>query len=151
MSHSYSNTLVHCVFSTKNRQMVLTEAILARLFPYLAGVARKNGMTALAVGGVEDHVHLLLSLPSTLAVAKAVQLVKGGSSRWLHETFPELAHFAWQVGYGAFSIGIAQVERTTRYIHGQAEHHRKTSFETEFMRFLDTQGIEHDPRSIRED
>jgi putative transposase len=151
MSHSYTNTLVHCVFSTKNRQKVLTEEILARLFPYLAGIARKNGMTALAVGGVEDHVHLLLSLPPTLPVAKAVQLVKGGSSRWLHETFPALEGFAWQAGYGAFSIGISQAERTTRYIQGQAEHHRETSFEMEFVQFLDTHRIEYDPRSLGHD
>jgi REP element-mobilizing transposase RayT len=146
--HSYSNTLVHCVFSTKDRRKLLTPEILARLFPYLSGIARKNGMTALAVGGVEDHVHLLLSLPTMLPVAKAIQLVKGGSSKWLRETFPELAQFAWQAGYGAFSIGIAQVERTRRYIEGQADHHRETSFETEFIQFLKTHGIEYDPRYV---
>src|SRR5438045_2537536 len=112
MPHTYTNTLIHCVFSTKNRQRLMTPEIRSRLFPYLAGVARANGMDAIAVGGVEDHIHLLLSLPATLPLAKALQLIKGGSSKWLHETYPDLQAFAWQQGYGAFSIGVSQVERT---------------------------------------
>jgi REP element-mobilizing transposase RayT len=139
---------MHCVFSTKERRKLITPELQTLLFPYLAGIAKTNGMTAIAVGGVEDHVHLLLALPATLPVAKAVQLIKGGSSKWMHDTFPDLACFGWQEGYGAFSIGITQVERTTRYIHGQAEHHRDTSFETEFVRILKTHGIECDPRFV---
>lgn len=131
MAHSYSCTLVHCVFSTKERRRILTAELRDRLFPYMGGIAKAHGMTALAVGGVEDHVHLLLALPTTLPVAKAVQLIKGGSSKWVHDTFPELPHFAWQEGYGAFSVGISQVERTSGYIRGQAEHHQAISFEVE--------------------
>jgi REP element-mobilizing transposase RayT len=148
MAHSYTNTLVHCVFSTKDRRKLMTADLQARLFPYLAGIAKTHGMTALAVGGVEDHVHLLLSIPSTMPVAKAIQLVKGGSSKWLHDTFPEFGSFAWQAGYGAFSIGIAQVERTKQYIQGQAAHHRNDSFEVEFIRFLKAHGIEYDPQFV---
>ncbi len=116
--------------------------------PYIGGIAKTHGMTALAVGGVADHVHMLISLPSTLPIAKAIQLIKGGSSKWIHDSFPEQADFSWQEGYGAFSIGIAQVERTKQYIHGQEEHHRKISFEEEFLQFLKTHGIEYDPRYV---
>jgi len=114
----------------------------------MGGVARENQMKAMVIGGVEDHVHLLLSLPSTLAIAKAIQLIKGGSSRWVHETFREHDHFAWQEGYGAFSIGISQVESTGAYIHSQAEHHRRRTFQEEFLAFLKRHGIEYDERYI---
>ena len=91
------------------------------------GIARENDIKALAIGGVADHLHLLLSLPATLSVSKAVRLLKGNSSKWLRETFPELRSqgFAWQEGFGVFSIGIAGVEDTVRYIQAQEEHHRR--------------------------
>src|SRR5215213_9383466 len=129
MSHSYTNSLYHCVFSTKERRKTIDVDPQARLWAYLGGIARDNGLKALAIGGIEDHVHLLLSLPSTLAVAKSMQLVKGGSSKWVHDTFPERRDFAWQEGYGAFSVGVSQIEDTKRYIENQAEHHRNKTFE----------------------
>lgn len=148
MSHSYVSALFHCVFSTKQRRKIITPDLRERLWPYIGGIARENGMKALAVGGVEDHVHLLLSIPSTLAIAKAMQLIKGGSSKWIHDTFPELQAFAWQEGYGAFSIGVSQTELTVKYIHGQVEHHRVKTFQEEFLAFLEKHGIEYDPRYI---
>ncbi len=148
MSHSYTSSLFHCVFSTKERRKVIDAELQARLWPYMGGIARENGMKALAVGGVEDHVHLLLSLPSTMAVAKAMQLIKGGSSKWVHDEFPERRDFAWQEGYGAFSVGVSQVDDTTRYIANQAEHHRAKSFQEEFLAFLARHGIEYDPRYV---
>jgi REP-associated tyrosine transposase len=148
VAHAYVKTLVHCVFSTKERRKLIHPDLQERLFPYLGGIARSNGLLALAVGGVEDHVHLLLSLPSTMPVAKAVQLIKGGSSKWVHETFPGSSGFAWQEGYGAFSIGVSQVERTSAYIRDQAEHHRVLTFQEEFLQFLRTHEIEYDPRYI---
>jgi hypothetical protein len=98
--------------------------------------------SSLAVGGAADHVHLLLSLPRTVSVAKAVQLVKSGSSKWLHENFPKLKNFSRQEGYGAFSIGVSQRVATVKYIEGQAEHHKRISFEDEFKKFLAAHGIE---------
>jgi REP element-mobilizing transposase RayT len=133
---------MHCVFSTKHRQPLLAPEIRERLWPYLGGIARANGMHALAVGGVADHVHLLLSLPATLSVAKAMQLLKGNSSKWLHETFPKLHGLEWQVGYAAFSIGISGVEETIAYIRGQEEHHRQRGFREEVALFLQRHGIE---------
>jgi REP element-mobilizing transposase RayT len=92
----------------------LSAEIRQRLWPYLGGVARDNCIKALAVGGVADHVHVLLSLPGTMSVAKAMQLLKGNSSKWIHETFPKLRGFAWQEGYAAFSIGVSGLRRPGR-------------------------------------
>ena len=141
-------SLYHCVFSTKDRRPLITPDLQERLWPYLGGIARENRMTALCVGGMPDHVHILLSLPSTVAVAKAIQLIKCGSSKWVHDEFPKHREFAWQEGYGAFSIGIGQVDTTVRYIQNQAEHHRRKSFQEEFLAFLKRHKIEYDPRYI---
>ena len=131
MSHSFTSSLYHCVFSTKGRRCSISRDLQSRLWPYMGGIARKNRIRALTIGGVEDHVHLLLSMPSTLAIADALQLIKGGTSAWVHETFPQHHGFTWQEGYGAFSLGISQVDRTIAYIESQAEHHRKRSFQDE--------------------
>jgi len=143
--HSFNSCLVHCVFSTKERRPWLTPAIRERLWPYLGGIARENSMKALAIGGAADHAHLLLSLPATLSISKAMQLLKGNSSKWLRETFPELRlqGFAWQEGFGAFSIGLSGVEETNRYIQSQEEHHRKRSFREELEVFLKKHGCDY--------
>ncbi|MBW3598078.1 MAG: IS200/IS605 family transposase [Planctomycetes bacterium] len=148
MSHSFVSSLYHCVFSTKHRRPVITPELEERLWPYMGGIAKQNKMTALAIGGVEDHVHMLLSLPKTLDVAKAMQLIKGGSSKWVHETFSDRRDFAWQEGYGAFSIGVSQVERTTDYIRSQKAKHRRKTFQEEFIEFLERHGIEYDPKHL---
>jgi REP element-mobilizing transposase RayT len=136
---------MHCVFSTKERRPFLTPEIRQRLWPYLGGIARENDMKALVVGGVADHVHLLLSLPTTLSISKAMQLLKGNSSKWLRERFPELRtqNFAWQEGFGAFSISISGVPETTRYIQKQEEHHRQKGFCEELEMFLQKHGCEY--------
>ncbi len=146
--HSFVSCLIHCVWSTKERRPLLQADLQRRLWPYLAGIARENGMKAFVVGGVEDHVHLLLALPSTLSVAKSIQLLKGNSSTWVHETFPEQPSFEWQDGYGAFSIGVSGVEDTTKYIQGQAEHHRKMTFKEELETFLKKHGMEYVDRDL---
>lgn len=98
----------------------------------------------MAIGGVADHVHVLLSLPPTLSIAKAMQLLKGNSSKWLRETFPKMRSFAWQQGYGAFSIGISGVDATAAYIRNQAEHHRTRSFREEYAAMLKKHGFAYD-------
>ncbi len=148
MPHSFANVLLHCVFSTKNRRPLITDDLRGRLFPYIGGIARDEKMKILAIGGVEDHVHLLLSLPSTITIARALQLIKGKSSKWIHDTFPEHHAFAWQEGYGAFSIGVSQIDDTTAYIANQAEHHRRRTFQEEFVAFLEKHGIEYDPKYL---
>ena len=87
--HSFVSCLMHCVWATKERRPLIKPDLQQRLWPYLGGIARENKMKALIVGGVEDHVHVLLSIPSTLSVAKSIQLLKGNSSKWIHDTFKE--------------------------------------------------------------
>jgi REP element-mobilizing transposase RayT len=138
------------VFSTKDRRPIIDADLRERLWPFLGGIARQNKMRALEIGGVEDHVHLLLSLPATMPIAKAMQLIKGGSSKWVHETFPEQRLFAWQVKYGAFSVSASQLDTVVRYIQGQEEHHRKQTFKEEFVTLLVKHGIEYDERYLWE-
>ena len=144
MSHTYVSDLVHCVFSTKNRCNLITAEIQSDLWSFIGGIARKNGFKALMVGGTENHVHILLSLPATMPLAKAMQLIKGASSHWMNETHAK--DFAWQEGYGAFTVGISQMPDTISYIQTQPEHHRKRSFEEEFVAFLKKHGVEYDPQ-----
>jgi REP element-mobilizing transposase RayT len=146
--HAFTSSLYHCVWSTKGRRPTLTPEIQARLWPYLGGIARANKMAALAIGGVADHVHILLSLPPTLTISKAIQLLKGNSSKWLHEDFQDLRLFAWQEGYGAFTIGMSGVDDTKNYIATQAEHHRKKTFQEEFRSFLDKHGLPYDDAAL---
>jgi REP element-mobilizing transposase RayT len=115
-----------------------------RLHAYLGGIARENGMRALAVGGVSDHIHVLLSLGRTISPAKAVQLLKAGSSKWVNESFPARERFSWQEGYGAFSIGASQRDKTITYIRRQPEHHKRISFEEEFKKLLGAYGIQEE-------
>jgi REP element-mobilizing transposase RayT len=142
--HSFTSSLHHCVFATKGREPLLVPEIRERLWPYLGGVARENGMKALAIGGVADHVHVLLSLPPTMSIAKAMQLLKGNSSKWIHETFPKLQSFAWQEGYAAFSVGVSGIEEMRAYVRNQEEHHRTRTYREEVIMFLKRHGLSFD-------
>ena len=147
-SMSYVSSYFHCVFSTKERHPFITLELRKRLWPFLGGIARQNKMKAIEIGGVEDHVHILLSLPSTVPISKALQLIKGGSSKWIHETFPEHRLFAWQEEYGAFSVSMSQLDKTIQYIKGQEAHHRKMTFQEEFLALLKKHRIEYDERYL---
>jgi putative transposase len=148
MPHSYTSQLIHCVFSTKERRPIITPALLERLTPYIGGIARANGMVLIAAGGIEDHIHLLIMLPKTLSIAKAMQLIKGGSSKWIHDTFPEHRLFEWQEGYGAFSVSTSNKSRVIAYINNQREHHKKSDFMSEFISLLKAHEIEYDERYV---
>ncbi len=148
MPHSFTHILVHYIFSTKDRKKYLTENVRARIFDYMGGIARKNNIQPQIINGVEDHVHMLVLLPKTLSIAKAIQLIKGGSSRWIHEEFPDLRHFAWQIGYGAFSVSLSNKENVVNYIKHQKEHHKKKTFKEEFIEFLKKHNIDYDERYI---
>src|SRR5271167_2017389 len=113
---SYVSSHFHCVFSTKERRPFITPELRDRLWPFLGGIARQNKMKAVEIGGMPDHVHLLISLPSTMTLSKAMQLIKGGSSKWVHETFPNQRAFSWQEEYGAFSVSVSQMDKTIAYI-----------------------------------
>ena len=135
MSHTYCCALYHCVFSTKERRQTIYPEIQSRLWAYMGGIAREHGMKALAIGGTNDHVHMLLSLPTSLPIAKAMREIKSAASRWMNEN--DLAHhFEWQEGYAAFSVGIAQTDQTVEYILHQKEHHARRGFGEELAHIL---------------
>ena len=145
---SYISSYFHCVFSTKERRPHITPELRERLWPFLGGIARQNQMKALEIGGVADHVHILISLPSTMAISKAMQLIKGGSSKWIHDTFPDQREFAWQEEYGAFSVSVSQLDKIVGYIQGQEKHHRRVTFQEEFLALLKKHRIEYDERYL---
>lgn len=119
-----------------------------RLFAYIGGIARVNKIKLIAAGGIADHVHLLISLPKTMDISKAMQLIKGGSSKWIHDTFPEHRNFEWQKGYGAFSISVAETQRTINYINNQPFHHQSRDFQEEFILFLKKNDVEYDTKYV---
>jgi REP element-mobilizing transposase RayT len=147
MANSYAKIYVHYVFSTKERRHLIGPDIRDRLWAYMGGIAREHKVIPMQIGGEIDHAHLLLGMSSILSVAKTVQLIKGGSSKWFHETFPTIP-FAWQEGYGAFSIGRTELKAVTTYIHGQSEHHKTQTFKEEYLRLLDLYGEEYDIRYV---
>ena len=114
----------------------------------MGGIARENKMKALAIGGDEEHAHVFLSLPSTLSISKAIQLIKGGSSTWVSKTFDEFKDFQWQEGYGAFSVSISHIENTINYINNQKEHHKKQTFQEEYLMILKKHGVEYDEQYL---
>ena len=148
MPQSLVNQILHIVFSTKARTKLITPDLADRLYPYLGGIARKHNCRLLAVGGMPDHVHLLLSIAATLQLSKVVQLLKGNSSKWIRETFPEHHRFEWQRGYGAFSIGVGDFDRTVQYIHNQPRHHQNRSFEDEYLAFVTKNSVPFDERYV---
>lgn len=148
MANSYTSLFIHVIFSTHRREPLLVPAVRARLWAYMGGIARENKIKAVCIGGTIDHSHLLISIPAAMPVAKAVQLIKGGSSKWLRENIQSLRNFAWQEGYGAFSIGASQVDDIVKYISSQEEHHRLKSFQEEYLDFLKQYKIEYDEKYV---
>jgi REP element-mobilizing transposase RayT len=138
------------IWSTKHRQSILSGDIRDRLFQYIGGIIRNDGGKLLAAGGMPDHVHLLADLGKQQSVSDAVRDIKSNSSGWIHQTFPELKLFAWQSGYGAFTVSYSNTETVKHYIANQAEHHRQRTFQEEFVEFLRRHGIEYDERYLWE-
>jgi len=136
MANTCTSLHFHIVFSTKNREPLLRQEIEPRVWSYLGGIARENDIKPLMIGGIENHVHLLLGLPPTLPVSRAVQSIKGGSSVWIKDTLTGLSGFAWQDGYAAFTVSKSLVPEVAAYIQTQREHHRLKTFEEEYRTFL---------------
>jgi len=145
MSHSYAQNHIHLVFSTKNREKVLDRQFLPRLWAYTAAICKNHDLLTFAVGGMEDHIHLLFRLPPTVPLADAVTLVKSNSSKWIKE---KERNFAWQEGYGAFSVSSSNIAAVIRYIGNQEAHHRKISFEDEFISLLKRHKMPFDPKYV---
>jgi REP element-mobilizing transposase RayT len=148
MANTYVALHYHIVFSTKNRERWITADIEERVWSYLAGIATQHGMLVLKIGGLEDHLHLVVGVPPALPVSKAVQLVKGGSSRWIRVTFPDLEAFGWQEGYGAFTVSKSELPKTNSYVARQRERHLRQTFQDEFRGLLDRHDVEYDERYL---
>ena len=148
MPQSLSYLLTHIVFSTKDRTPVLDATVRTALHAYLATVARHVDCECFRVGGVADHVHLAVRLSRTLTMAKLIEELKTSSSKWLKIQSPALASFAWQRGYGAFSVGPSDLNALLHYIDTQEEHHRARTFQDEYRAFLTKYGIEYDERYV---
>ena len=148
--HTYANLLVHVVFSTKDRMPMICDEFRGRLHEYLSGIAREEFGRALKIGGMPDHLHALIVLKTDVSMAEAVRKWKSLSSGWVHETFPGNDAFAWQAGYGAFSVSESSRDEVIAYIEKQAEHHKTMTFQEEFVAFLKRHNVPYDPAHIWE-
>lgn len=148
MANTYAALHYHLIFSTKNRGAHLTPEIEQRVWAYIGGVARKHKLTALQIGGFDDHIHALVMAPPTLSPSQIAQYLKGDSSKWIHDTFPQLRDFAWQEGYGAFTVSQSNVPAVVKYIQNQRAHHQQRSFQEEYLEFLQKHGVDYDERYV---
>jgi putative transposase len=148
MPGTYSQLLFHIVFSTKERAPWITPEVAARLYPYMGGIVRAEKGFLYDIGGIEDHVHLYLRWRPDGALSDLMRTVKARSSKWVHDTFPELAAFKWQEGYSVFSVSKSQEEAVKNYIARQAEHHEREDFRSELLRMLVAHGVEFDERYV---
>lgn len=145
MAGTFSRLLYHLVFSTKQRTPFIDMDLRDRLYPYMDGIVRHQGGWLLALGGMPDHVHLLVRLKTDVSIADTLRVLKASSSKWVHEQ-PDLpGQFAWQSGYAAFSVSESQEGVVRAYILNQEEHHRKRTFEEELIELLKRHNIEFDP------
>jgi len=148
MPRSYTNLLYHIVYATKDRYPWLRPDVRGRVHEYLGGIIRGAGAVALAIGGTDDHVDLLIKARPDVSVADLVRTIKANSSAWIHDTFPEYEKFVWQDGYAAFSVSRSRVPAVRNYIAKQDEHHRRSSYRDELMRLFRAHGVEFDERFL---
>jgi REP element-mobilizing transposase RayT len=148
MGHAQANLLIHVIFSTKGRRPLIGPDYAERLHKYFYGLGPKEFGKVLKVGGTEDHIHGLISIRSNVDVAHAMNRWKSLSSGWIHKTFPGMRDFAWQSGYGAFSVSQSLKNRVMAYIDGQVKHQKRRSFQAEFIDFLKRHEVEFDPAHV---
>jgi REP element-mobilizing transposase RayT len=148
MPSTHHGILLHIVFSTKNRQKLILPSWRDDLFAYMGGIAEEHKAVNLCSGGIEDHVHLLVKIHPSFAIADTVKLIKANSSRWVNQEQKTENKFEWQRGYGVFSVSQSQSEIVKKYIRSQAEHHRRRTFQEEYLEILRRYGIEFDERYV---
>jgi len=145
MGHTFSNILLHVVFSTKDRRNFLSPRIRESLFRYICGIAENEGCHIREINGVDEHVHVLLALKPTMAVSELLRTIKANSSKWIKDEFAGLQGFQWQAGFSVFSVSELAREQVAEYIRHQPEHHHRIPFAEELKLFLDKNGIKYDP------
>ena len=148
MSRTFTNLLTHVVFSAKDREPLIAPEFASELYAYLGGLTRELKGKAYGINGTADHVHMLISLPQVVSMSDALRFLKSNSSGWVHDKWPRRRSFAWQPGYGAFSVSKSNVPEVIKYISNPQAHHRLVTFKEEFVDFLIKQGIEYDERYI---
>ena len=148
MPGKYISLRVHFIWSTLERRPWISSEIEEELYRSIGGIFRNKNGALIEAGGDRDHTHLYASLPSTISLAEIVNAVKSNSSGWIHERFPEMRYFAWQKGYGAFSVSQSMERELIQYLRNQKTHHRKLSFKEEFVSFLERHQIEYDERYL---
>ena len=148
MPSAYTQNYYHAVFSTKHREPLITTDLETRLYPFMGGIVRDLRCTLMAVNGMPDHVHMLIFYRADLSHSDMLRHIKGRSSKWINETFTGFGHFAWQEGYGGFTVSRSAVPDVESYIKRQKEHHLKTDFRTEFLNLLRLHGIEYDEELV---
>ncbi len=148
MPQSLARLHIHLVFSTKNREPIITDSVRSPLHAYMATVLHNLGCAPVLINSVEDHTHLLFDLARTVSISQVVEDVKKSSSKWIKTQGPEFGAFAWQSGYGAFAVSESNVETVRQYIANQREHHRKKTFQEEYRAFLKRHNVAFDERYV---
>jgi REP element-mobilizing transposase RayT len=148
MAHSFIAYRIHVIFSTKDRQDLIRPEIEQRLWKFMTSVAQERKIQVLAVGGIENHIHALIAPPADMPLAKAVQSIKGISSKWMNDEFFPDREFGWQQGYAAFGVSHSLITKTVEYIRNQSEHHKKSRYEDEIIEFLERNGIEFQKEDV---
>ena len=146
MSRTFTNLLIHFIFSTKDREPLIVPELKSELHAYLGGLTRELKGKAYGINGTADHVHMLASLPPAVSISEAMRFIKSNSSGWVHEKWRK--SFGWQLGYGAFSVSKSNVTEVLKYIANQEAHHRQSTFKEEFLEFLHSHGIDYDERYV---
>jgi len=147
MPSTHLSLHVHVIFSTKNREPFIADNWCERLHAFLGGATKTAECVPEAIGGTSDHVHLLIGIRATHRLADVIRDIKQASSRWVHQTIG-LKCFGWQDGYGAFTVGASQIDQVKHYIRNQAEHHRKRTFQDEYLEYLNRYRIDYDEKYV---
>lgn len=148
MTRAFTQLYFHATFSTRQRAPLISSELESKLFPVIGGIVRDLRCKLIAINGMPDHLHVLIRCPADISLAEAIRHIKGRSSKWIHDTIPELAAFGWQGGYGGFTVSRSMVTDVENYIRQQKDHHRRQDFRREFLELLRRHGIESDQAEV---
>jgi putative transposase len=148
MPSTFTNLLYHIVFSTKQREPLITENLREELYKYIGGIIRGEEGILIEIGDIDDHIHLLVKIKPSISISEMLNKIKANSSKWFNENQKSSRRFAWQEGYAAFSVSESQAPNVRDYIRNQREHHQRISFQEEFIAILEKHGVSYDPRYI---